>query len=77
MYRQHCTAAVAAAAAGEKRRSKSESQLRRAVVRAEKRRLADLVEHERHARRSAEKAAGLGAESLSLEVWRRTWWRKL
>jgi hypothetical protein len=32
-----------------------------------KRRLADLAEQERRARRSAEKAAGLGAESLSLE----------
>jgi hypothetical protein len=37
------------------------------VVRAKKRRLAELVEQERRARRSAEKAAGLGAESLSLE----------
>ena len=42
-------------------------QLRRAADRAEKRRLADLVEQERRARRSAEKAAGLGAGSLSLE----------
>ena len=31
------------------------------------RRLADLAEQERRARRSAENAAGLGVESLSLE----------
>ena len=47
--------------------SKSGSQLRRAEDKAEKRRLADLAEQERRARRSAEKAAGLGADSLSLE----------
>jgi hypothetical protein len=35
--------------------------------RAEKRRLADLAEQKRRARRFAEKAAGLRAESLSLE----------
>ena len=57
-------ARAAAAAAGKR---KSGSQLRRTAERAEKRRLADLAEQERRARRSAEKAAGLGVGSLSLE----------